>query len=83
MEFAANSAAGPDHAVGTGQRLPVPHRAEEELRDMSASDPRRQPAPGYPNENPRPKRQPPKAPGEGRPDEPQNDPDRKPGRGNG
>lgn len=50
---------------------------------MSRSDPRRQPAPGYPEENLKPKRQPPKAPGEGRPDEPQNNPTRKPGRGNG
>lgn len=50
---------------------------------MSARDPRRTPAPGYPGENPTPRHKPPKAPGEGRPDEPQNVPRRKPGRGNG
>ena len=44
---------------------------------------RKQPAPGYPHEQPRPRAKPPKLPGEGRPDEYQNVPRRKPGRGNG
>jgi hypothetical protein len=47
------------------------------------NDPRREPAPGYAPEQPDPSAKSPKAPGEGRPDEPQNDPTEKPGRGNG
>lgn len=50
---------------------------------MTTRDPRRHPAPGYPEEQLKPKRHPPKAPGEGGPKEPQNNPTRKPGRGNG
>jgi hypothetical protein len=46
-------------------------------------DPRKTPASGYPNEQPKPKQNPPKAPGEGHPQEPQNRPKQKPGRGNG
>lgn len=38
------------------------------------------PEPGYAEEQLKPKRMPPKAPGEGRPKEPQNDPDAKPER---
>ncbi len=49
----------------------------------AGQDPRRVPAPGYPVEEPTPQRAPLKAPGEGHPAEPQNDPDQKPGRGNG
>jgi hypothetical protein len=46
-------------------------------------DQRRTPASGYPNENPKPRRTPPKGPGEGHPAESQNRPDGKPGHGNG
>ena len=46
-------------------------------------DTRKQPASGYPNEQPKPHAPAPKAPGEGNPDEYQNQPDQKPGRGNG
>lgn len=46
-------------------------------------DPRREPRPGYAETELKPKRRPPKAPGEGGPFEPQNDPRRKPGRQNG
>jgi hypothetical protein len=46
-------------------------------------DPRREPRPGYAETELKPKRKPPKAPGEGGPFEPQNDPRRKPGRQNG
>ncbi len=48
-----------------------------------SGDPRRQPRPGYAETELTPKRKPPKAPGEGSPFEPQNDPKRKPGRQNG
>jgi len=47
------------------------------------NDTRRQPAPGYPTEQPQPRTRQPKAPGEGRPDEYQNNPRRKPGAANG
>jgi hypothetical protein len=50
---------------------------------MTARDPRRRPAPGYPEEQLKPKQHPPKAPGEGGAKEPQNNPTGKPGRGNG
>jgi hypothetical protein len=47
-------------------------------------DPRKHPAPGgYPPGQPTPDHTPPKAPGTGSPHEHQNDPDEKPGRGNG
>lgn len=46
-------------------------------------DPRREPRPGYAEPELKPKRHPPKAPGEGGPFEPQNNPRRKPGRQNG
>lgn len=49
----------------------------------AAQDPRQVPALGYPVEEPVPERAPLKAPGEGDPAEPRNDPDQKPGRGNG
>lgn len=49
----------------------------------SGDDPRKEPRPGYAETELWPKRKPPKAPGEGGPFEPQNDPKRKPGRQNG
>ena len=51
--------------------------------DGRRPDPRREPRPGYAEPELEPKRNPPKAPGQGGPFEPQNDPARKPGRQNG
>lgn len=51
--------------------------------DRRTADPRRQPRPGYAEPEPKPKPMPPEAPGEGGPFEPQNDPEREPGRQNG
>lgn len=48
------------------------------------NDPRKFPAPGgYPSGQPTPDPVPPKAPGTGSPHEHQNDPEQKPGKGNG
>lgn len=57
--------------------------APAEREEERGGDPRRQPRPGYAEPELVPKREPPKAPGQGGPFEPQNDPDRKPGRQNG
>jgi len=50
---------------------------------MTAEDPRKKSTPGYPEEQLKPKSRQPKAPGEGAPTEPQNNPTKKPGEGNG
>ncbi len=47
------------------------------------ADPRRESSPGYAPDEPDETTTGPKAPGEGRPDETQNQPDHKPGHGNG
>jgi hypothetical protein len=59
-------------------------RIREQLMgdEKSRDDTRKQPAPGYAPDQPDSRAKKPKAPGEGRPDEPQNDPAQKPDREN-
>jgi hypothetical protein len=67
--------------AATGRRSPPADAVRRE--GARSRDPRREPRPGYAETELKPKRKPPKAPGEGGPFEPQNDPKRKPGRQNG
>lgn len=63
--------------------IPAKASDDDDRAEKRGGDPRRHPAPGYSPDEPDPHAKPPKGPGEGRPDEHQNRPWRKPGRANG